>query len=137
MALPFANITLQNGDDVSASRRGLIGENEIRQAVARMQAAKSVVLPTIHESIRTGLGLQIIGHRLMKSADGSWKKMPVAGSIMVQYLNRNCLTNAVVVEEDAELRLGLIPMGELDLYVHPEKNELLPVHAEGPIMSLK
>jgi hypothetical protein len=33
--------------------------------------------------------------------------------------------------------LGAIPMEEMDLYVNPGRNELLPVHPEGPIMSLK
>ena len=28
-------------------------------------------------------------------------------------------------------------MEEMDLYVNPSRNELLPVHPEGPIMSLK
>ncbi len=32
---------------------------------------------------------------------------------------------------------GEIPMEEMDLYVHPSRNELLPMHPEGPIMSLK
>jgi hypothetical protein len=33
--------------------------------------------------------------------------------------------------------LGAIPMEEMDLFVHPSQNQLLPMHPDGAIMTLK
>jgi hypothetical protein len=30
-----------------------------------------------------------------------------------------------------------LPLEEMDLYVHPGRNELAPLHPEGPVMTLK
>ena len=63
--------------------------------------------------------------------------LDVVGPVIVRFLGRECSTNAIILPDDQEPLLGAIPMEEMDLYVNPGRNELLPVHPEGPIMSLK
>ena len=137
MGLTYANIQLQNGGDAEDFRRGRIGEDEIRQIEVNALVDTGSVQLAINESLREALGLQIIGMRPSQLADGTRLTLPVVGSIVVKYLDRWSITTALVLPDDQEPLLGAIPLEEMDLYVHPRRNELLPVHPDGPLMSLK
>ena len=137
MGLTYANITLQNGGDAEDFRRNMIGEDEIRQVEIHALVDTGSIQLAINESIREALGLTIIGKRLSMLADGTRLELPVVGSIVVKYLDRWSITTALILPDDQEPLLGAIPMEEMDLYVHPGRNELLPVHPDGPLMSLK
>ena len=137
MGLTYANIQLQNGGDAEDFRRGRIGEDEVRQIVVSALVDTGSVQLAINESLREALGLQIIGMRPSQLADGTRLTLPVVGSIVVKYLDRWSITTALVLPDDQEPLLGAIPLEEMDLYVHPRRNELLPVHPDGPLMSLK
>ena len=137
MGLTYANIQLQNGGDAEDFRRGRIGEDEIRQIEVNALVDTGSVQLAINESLREALGLEIIGMRPSQLADGTRLTLPVVGSIVVKYLDRWSITTALVLPDDQEPLLGAIPLEEMDLYVHPRRNELLPIHPDGPLMSLK
>lgn len=137
MGLVHANIELQNGGDAEDYRRGRIGEDEIRQLTVNAMVDTGSIMLAINEEIRQVLGLEVIDHRSSQLADGTRTKLPVAGSIIVRFGGRFCTTNALVLPDDSEPLLGAIPIEEMDLFVHPGRNELAPVHPEGPVMSLK
>ena len=137
MGLTYANIQLQNGGDFSDYLQGRISETDIRRIDICVVVNNNSVLPTINESTRKALGLPIIEIRNYQFRDGKYQKLPVVGSIIVKYLDRWSLTNAILVPDSQLLLLGNIPMSEMDLYVHQGRNELLPVHPDGPLMSLK
>ena len=137
MGLTYANIQLQNGDDAADFRRGRIGEDEVRQIEVNALVDTGSVQLAINESLREALGLEIIGMRPSQLADGTRLTLPVVGSIVVKYLDRWSITTALVLPDDQEPLLGAIPLEEMDLYVHPRRNELLPIHPDGPLMSLK
>ena len=137
MGLTYANIQLQNGGDAEDFRRGRIGEDEVRQLEVHALVDTGSVQLAINETIREALGLSIIGMRPSQLADGTRLQLPVVGSIVVKYLDRWSITTALVLPDDQEPLLGAIPLEEMDLYIHPNRNELLPVHPEGPVMSLK
>jgi clan AA aspartic protease len=137
MGLTYANIQLQNGGDAEDYRRGRIGEDEIRQIEVHALVDTGSVQLAINQSIADVLGLPTIGTRPSQLADGSILQLPVVGSVVVRYLDRWSITTALILPDDQEPLLGAIPLEEMDLYVHPSRNELLPVHPEGPIMSLK
>ena len=102
MGLAYANIQLQNGDDVSCFRRGLIAENDIYQVEIRVLVNKNSVLPTINESIRQALNLPIIATRNIKFSNEKYQKLPIVGSMIVKYLDRWSLTNAILLPDDQE-----------------------------------
>jgi clan AA aspartic protease len=137
MGLTYANIQLQNGNDVSDYNRKRIGEDEIRQIEINALVDTGSIMLAINEPIRAALDLPIIGKKVSQLADGTRIELPVAGSIMVRYLDRWCITSALLLPDDQEPLLGAIPLEEMDLYIHPGRGELLPVHPEGPLMSLK
>ena len=137
MGLTYANIELINGDDFTDARRGRIGEDEIRQLTVHTMVDTGSIMLCINDTIKEALGLLHFGTRRSQLADGQIIELEVVGPVIVRYLDRDCSTNAIVLPGDQEPLLGAIPMEEMDLYVHPSRNELLPMHPEGPIMSLK
>lgn len=137
MGLTYVNILIQNGDDAADFRRHRIGEDEIRQMDIHALVDTGSVSMAINESIRQALELEIIGHRPSQLADGTRINLPVVGSIVVRYLDRWSITSALVLPDDEKPLLGAIPMEEMDLYVHLGRNELLPVHPDGAVMTLK
>ena len=137
MGLTYANIELVNGDDLTDVRRGRIGEDEVRQMTIRTMVDTGSVMLCLNESIKDALGLEVIGTRRSQLANGMLLQLDMVGPVIVRFLDRDCSTRALVLPDDQEPLLGAIPMEEMDLYVNPGRNELLPVHADGPIMSLR
>ena len=50
-------------------------------------------------------------------ADGSKRLVPYVGPVKINYLNRMCLTGALVLGE--MVLLGAIPIEDMDLVIHP------------------
>lgn len=137
MGLTYANIELINGDDFTDARRGLIDKDKIRQLTVHTKVDTGSIMLCINESVKEALGIDVVGKRRSQLANGQILELDVVGPVIVRYLDRDCVTRALLLPDDQETLLGAIPMEEMDLYVHPGRNELLPVHPEGPIMSLK
>jgi clan AA aspartic protease len=137
MGLTYANIELQNADDEGLIRRGIIGKDEMRQITINAMVDTGSIMLCINESIQQVLGLPYRKKRRSQTADGRILELDVVGPVIVRYLDRECSTNAIILPDDSEPLLGAIPMEEMDLYVSPSRQELLPVHPDGPIMSLK
>jgi clan AA aspartic protease len=137
MGLTYANIELINGDDFAYLRRNLIDENEVRKMTFKAKVDTGSVMLCINEGIKEALGLPHFGTRRSQLANGQVIESEVVGPVIVRFLDRDCSTNAIVLPDDSEPLLGAIPMEEMDLYVHPSRNVLLPMHPDGAIMSLK
>lgn len=137
MGLTYANIELINADDMAFVRRGIIGEDEIRQITVKAMVDTGSIMLCINESLQQYLNLPFRSKRRSQLANGLILDLDVVGPVIVRYLDRECSTNAILLPDDQEPLLGAIPMEEMDLYVNPSRNELLPVHPEGPLMSLK
>ena len=58
-------------------------------------------------------------------------------NVVVWFEDRWCSTSALVLPDDSEPPLGAIPLEEMDLFVHPAQQQLLPLHPDGPVMILK
>jgi hypothetical protein len=64
-------------------------------------------------------------------ADGSIKEYEVVGPVELRFKNRRTLVNAIVLTGDNEVLLGAIPMEDMDVLIHPLKQELI-VNPEHP-----
>jgi clan AA aspartic protease len=137
MGLTYANIELRNADDLAYVRKGLIGEDEVRQMTVHAMVDTGSIMMCINEGIKDALGLPHFGTRRSQLANGQIIESEVVGPVIIRYLDRDCSTNAIVLPDDSEPLLGAIPMEEMDLYVHPSRNIVLPMHPDGAIMSLK
>jgi clan AA aspartic protease len=83
----------------------------------------------IPEHIALQLQLTEFEKREVTIADGSKKLVPYVGPIKINYLNRMCLTGALVLGNT--VLLGAIPIEDMDLVIHPAKLKLT-VNPENP-----
>ena len=137
MGLTYANIELVNADDFGFAKRGRIGDDELRKMTIHLKIDTGSIMLCVNETIKKALGLPHFGIRRSQLANGLLIELEVVGPVIVRYLDRDCSTNAIVLPDDQEPLLGRIPMAEMDLFVHPTSNQLLPMHPDGAIMSLK
>ncbi len=134
MGMVYADIVLINGGDLEMAKRHIIGEEEVRKMTVKMVVDSGSYMMAINETIKEQLGLLFIEKRKSIMADGSVVEHDVVGPIIVKFANRTAVCNAVVLQGDNEPLLGAIPMEEMDVIIHPRRQELL-VNPDHPYMA--
>jgi len=139
MGLIYADIELINGDDLGMVRRHIIGEEEIKRIHVSMLVDTGSINMCINENIREQLQLPIVEKRKGQLANGHIVEYDVAGPIEVRFKNRRCNVDAIVLPGDNEPLLGAIPMEDMDVLIHPQKQQLVvnPEHPYYAQMKLK
>ena len=131
MGTVHAEITLINGGDIEMAKRNIIGEEEIKQMTVRMLVDSGAYMMGINQTIQQQLNLSFIEKRKVVLADGTVKEYDVVGPIMVKFKNRTATCSALVLEGSSEPLLGAIPLEEMDVIIHPQRQELI-VNPEHP-----
>jgi len=134
MGLVHADIELINGDDWADFRRKRIPETEVKRMTVNMTVDSGALIMAINESIQGQLGLEIVEVRRAQLADGSFIELPVTSPIEVRFANRRCTTQAVVLPGSTQPLLGAIPIEDMDVLIHPAKQELV-VHPDHPYLA--
>ena len=134
MGLVYANITLTNYEDTVLAKKGLIKKEKVRKMETKMLVDSGAYMMAINETIKAQLGLETIERRKAELSNGSIVEFDVVGPIKVLFKNRMATANALVLPGNTEPLLGAIPMEEMDVLIHPTKNELV-VNPEHPIMA--
>lgn len=134
MGLVYADIELINSDDLALARRNLLDVDEVKRMHISMLADSGAYMMAINENIQTVLQLPFREKRKSVMADGSVVEHDVVGPVEVKFKNRTAVCNAVVLQGDNEPLLGAIPMEEMDVLIHPLRNELI-VNPEHPYMA--
>jgi clan AA aspartic protease len=93
----------------------------------------------INENIQEQLKLPVVERRKGQLANGSIVEYDVVGPIEVKFKNRRCSVDAMVLPGENEPLLGAIPMEDMDVLIHPYKQELVvnPDHPYYAQMKLK
>jgi clan AA aspartic protease len=78
----------------------------------------------IPEHVAIQLKLDELEKREVTIADGSRRLVPYVGPLVVSFGNRQCFVGAMVLGEQA--LLGVIPMEDMDLVVHPKTRQVVP-----------
>ncbi len=86
---------------------------------------------TINETIQEHLQLPLLEKRKAVMADGSILECDVVWPIELRFKNRKVIRSAMVLKGDVEPLLGVIPMEEMDVLIHPLREELV-VNPEHP-----
>jgi clan AA aspartic protease len=131
MGWVYAEITLINGEDLILAKRHIIGEDEIKQMTVSMLADSGAYMMAINETIQEQLQLPLKERRKAQMANGSIEEYDVVGPIEVKFKNRRCNIDAMVLPGDNEPLLGAIPMEDMDILIHPLRQELI-VNPEHP-----
>lgn len=139
MGLIYADIELINAGDLEMSRRNLLDIDEIRKINVPMLVDTGSVYMCINESIQEQLKLNVVEQRKGQLADGSIVEYNVVGPIEVRFKNRRCVVDAMVLPGENEPLLGAIPLEDMDVMIHPYKQELIvnPDHPYFAQMKLK
>jgi clan AA aspartic protease len=139
MGLVHADIELINGEDLTLARRHIIGEEEIRRMPLNILVDTGSYMLCINETIQEQLGLHVIEKRKAQLANGTVEEYEVVGPIEVKFKNRRCMVDAMVLKGDNEPLLGAIPLEDMDVLIHPQRQELLvnPDHPYVAQMKLK
>lgn len=134
MGLIYAEIQLINAADIVLAKKHFIGEDEIKKTVVSVLVDSGAIMLTINDSIKEQLGLDVSEQRTVQTADGRIMKLDVVGPIEVRFKNRRSVTQALVMPGDEEVLLGAIPMEEMDVLIHPARQELI-VHPDHPYLA--
>ncbi|MGC4035165.1 MAG: hypothetical protein QM764_04325 [Chitinophagaceae bacterium] len=139
MGLVYADITLINAGDETLAKRKIIGEEEIKKMTVNMLVDTGAYLMGITETVQEQLDLSFIEKRKVVLGDGSVKEFDVVGPIIVKFKNRTAICSALVLSGSNESILGAIPLEEMDVLIHPQRQELIvnPEHPYYAQLSMK
>jgi clan AA aspartic protease len=139
MELTFADIEIINSGDLELARRHYIGEDEIKRMHINILVDSGAYMLCINETIKEVLDLNVVEKRKGQLANGMVMEYDVVGPIEVRFKNRRCVVDAMVLPGDTEPLLGEIPMEDMDVLIHPLRQELIvnPEHPHMAQMALK
>lgn len=134
MGLVYADIQLINGEDISLERRNIIGTDEIKSMWVNMLVDTGSYMLAINESIQEQLQFPVVEKRKAQLADGSIVECDVVSHVELKFKNRRTMCNAMVLPGDNEPLLGAIPLEDMDVLIHPLRQELI-VNPEHPFFA--
>jgi clan AA aspartic protease len=121
------------------ARKHIIGEDEIKKANVTMLVDSGAYNLCINETIQQQLDLPFIEKRKAVMANGTVEEFEVVGPVVLKFKNRRTVCNAFVLQGNNEPLLGAIPMEDLDVIIHPQRQEMIvnPEHPNYAQMKLK
>lgn len=139
MGLTYADIELINVDDEALVRRHVMDREEVRRVRLSMLVDTGAYMMAINETIQSQLELPFVEKRKVQVADSRVMEYDVVGPVKVHFANRTATCNAFVLPGDSEPLLGAIPMEEMDVLVHPQRQELIvnPDHPNYAVLKMK
>jgi clan AA aspartic protease len=139
MGLIHAEIELINAEDVGLARKNYIDQDEIKKIRLNMLVDTGAYNLCINEEIQAQLQLPFIEKRSAYTADNRLIEMDVVGPVIVKFKNRTTSCLAMVLPGNSEPLLGAIPLEDMDVLIHPLRQELIvnPDHPYMSVMTLK
>lgn len=139
MGLTYADIELINADDIALAKRFIIGQEEVKRIHINMLVDTGAYNLCINESIQAQLELPFIEKRKGQLANGSIEEYDFVGPVVLKFKNRQTVCNALVMQGSNEPLLGAIPLEDMDVLIHPLRQELIvnPEHPYYAQMKLK
>jgi clan AA aspartic protease len=131
MGLIYAEIELINGEDLTLVRKNIIGEEEIKRIPVKMLVDTGSYMLAINENIQEYLKLPVVEKRRAQLADGRFVWCDVVAAVEVRFKNRETSCRAMVLPGDSEPLLGAIPLEDMDVLIHPHRQELI-VNPDSP-----
>jgi clan AA aspartic protease len=139
MGLVYADIEIYNYADETLYEDGYLPKEKIRKINVTAMADSGAIRLSINENIKQQLGLRVRQQLDISLADGTKRRLDVAGPIRLKFMDRDCITDAFVLPGNEEPLIGAVPMELMDLVIIASENRLIynPLHPDGPLYSLK
>ncbi|MES2778003.1 MAG: clan AA aspartic protease [Bacteroidota bacterium] len=139
MGLVYADITLINGEDLILAKRHFIGEEEVKQMTLNIFVDTGAYNLCINEEIQEQLQFPVVEKRKAETADGRIVECDVVDNVQVRFKNRATTCRAMILPGSSEPLLGAIPLEDMDVLIHPQRQEMIvnPDHPYYAQMKLK
>lgn len=139
MDLVHAEIEIINGGDLEMVRRNLLDQDDVKRMTVTMLVDTGAYNLCINEEIQEQLQLPVVEKRKGMLADGSIREYDVVDNVQLRFKNRATTCRAMVLPGSSEPLLGAIPLEDMDVIIHPQRQELIvnPDHPYFAQMSLK
>lgn len=139
MGLIYAEIQLINSTDLGLVRRNLLDKEDIKSIWVNALVDTGSYMLAINENIQEQLDLPVLEKKIDQLADGSRKEYDVVGPVDIRFKNRQTTVRAMVLPSDAECLLGAISLEDMDVLIHPLRQELIvnPDHPYIAVTSIK
>lgn len=139
MGLVYADIQIINGGDLELVRRNLMDKDEVKSMWINILVDTGSYMLCINENIQAQLQLPVVEKRNAVTADGRVIECDVVDNVQVRFKNRATTCRAMVLPGDNEPLLGAIPLEDMDVLIHPLRQELMvnPEHPYFAQMKLK
>ncbi len=139
MGFIYADIELVNADDLALAKKHIIGEEEVKRMPIKMLVDTGAYNLCINETILEQLDLPFVEKRKGISANGHIEEFDIVGPVQVLFKNRKTICYALVLSDDNEPLIGSIPLEDMDVLIHPLREELIvnPDHPYYAQMKLK
>jgi clan AA aspartic protease len=135
MGLVYADVELTNEYDVEFARRYMMDEDEVKRMRVNMLVDSGAAMLCINENIQELLQFPIDGKKMAQTADGRVIECVIVKGVEVAFKNRRTSCRAIVLPGDSEPLLGVIPLEDMDVLIHPLREELI-VNPDSPEMAL-
>ena len=135
MGLVYADVELINGIDLADAKRHMIGEDEIKRMSINILVDTGSYMLAINENIQEQLQLPIVEKRKAQLANGHIVECDVVAPVELRFKNRATTCRAMVLPGDSEPLLGAIPLEDMDVLIHPLRQELI-VHPDHPYFAV-
>jgi hypothetical protein len=115
MGLITAEIELINGGDLEMVHRNLMDKNGVKRMWVN---APQLQFP-------------VVDKRKAQSANNYIVECDVVAPVKIRFKNRSTTCRAMVLPGNSEVLLGAIPFEDMDVFIHPQRQELI-VNPEHP-----
>ncbi|GHU52901.1 hypothetical protein FACS1894200_13400 [Spirochaetia bacterium] len=129
----YAPILLRNAADIEKAREGFIREDQIREVSVNALADTGAGTLVINEEIWKHLGLGVIGLRRVSLGNNVKETCQLSSPVHITWKNRTTACPAIVISGDGGVLLGAVPLGDMDLVVHPGTQELVGAHGDDVV----
>ena len=130
----YANVELINDYDQEFARRSIIGEEEVKRMHINVLVDSGALMLCINERIQEILQFPVDEKKTVETADGRRLVCDLVKGVELRFENRRVSCRAIVLPDDSEPLLGVIPMEEMDVLIHPQRQELI-VNPDYPFMA--
>ena len=139
MGLVYAEVELINAEDLALARKFYIGEDEIKRMYVTGLVDTGSYMLCINESIQAQMQFPIMEKRIGQMANGDRIECDVVSQVELRFKNRRTICNAMILPGDSEVLIGAIPLEDMDVLIHPLRQELIvnPEHPYFAQMKLK
>ena len=137
MGLVYTEITMKNVKDKIIAENGLIPEHEIRQVTVNALVDSGAWTMVINEATREKLGLEATKTAPGVLADGTQATFKLADPVEIFWKDRSVICEPLLVPSANENLLGAIPLEAMDLTINPRTEEVVGVHGDQILLSVK